>query len=112
MLDQELTREARAYVEQMGAETSKTNVEHMKALLRAFEKFVERNETYDDLWKQETEAENASQFRHKALRVYGILTGPKRLTTAKEEIIDNAIDGINYAVFVIRKLKEKERQDG
>jgi hypothetical protein len=103
-----LQREAHAYVEQLGHATTDTNVYQMRILLQAFEKFVERNAEYDDLWKGDNAAEQATQLRHKALRVYSKLQQVPALTGGEQEldnIIDNTIDGINYAVFTIRKLK-------
>lgn len=86
-------------------ELNETHRKHLQFLMRVFMKFVERNAVYDDLWRGDTSGEQAGHLRHKAVRVYSMLTGAKRHSVSKENIIDDAVDAANYAGFVVRKLE-------
>lgn len=81
-------------------DSERKHAEHMGL---AFEKFAERNEVYKDLWKDDDIEGTVAHVKHKAMRV-GRLTDP-------ESMIDDAIDLVNYAVFLLRLVTGDEAQE-
>jgi hypothetical protein len=68
----------------------------------AMKVYRERDEVHQGLWKNDSAYELAQLALHKAKRVE--LHCRSELGTPDEQVIEEAIDLINYAVFVIRKL--------
>lgn len=85
-----------------GHAPSDTNVEQMAVFLMAFDKFVERNAVYKDLWREEPCVRNIEQCEHKAARA-------KRVEV-EEVRLDSLIDLLNYGGFSIRTMEPSDGQ--
>lgn len=95
---------ARDFVGQMGYDETGTNIEQMKVYIDAFEIFVERNERYEDLWKQYGWMDTLTHVRSKALRLVRKFwrEDPEQ---EDETLLDDALDLVNYATFFIRNFR-------
>jgi hypothetical protein len=80
-----------------------TNVRQAAVLMEAFDKFQERNAKRHDLWKVFGWKDSALHMRSKAARIALALEGD--LDVDPEELLDDAIDIINYAVFYVRNVR-------
>lgn len=67
-----------------------------RAMDIAYGKFLERNRVYKDLWKQDEMDGLIAHVKHKTLRIANTEDPASRL--------DDAIDLINYSVFILREL--------
>jgi hypothetical protein len=74
-----------------------------EVLIEALEIFLERNAKRADLWKQFGWQDSALHLRSKALRI--ALALEKDLDIDPEDVLDDAIDIINYAVFFVRNVR-------
>jgi hypothetical protein len=67
------------------------------AFEEAFEVFQERNLRYEDLWKDEGTIDDLlHHVKHKSLRI------------SRDAQVDDAIDLVNYSIFILRWLIEEE----
>jgi len=81
---------------------SATDAEQLSELIRCFELFRERNERYQDLWKQGGIEDSIHHIRSKSARVIWAST---HLSLAQQvEAIDDPQDLVNYSVFYMRNL--------
>jgi hypothetical protein len=96
---------AQKLIASLGGErpTTDTNVRQAAVLMEAFDKFYERNAKRVDLWKQFGWEDSALHLRSKAARI--ALALDKGLDIDPEELLDDAIDIINYAVFFVRNVR-------
>lgn len=81
-----------------------TEFEQFNVLAEAFNEFLKKNAKYKDLWKKGGWQDSAHHVRHKAARVAMVLD--EQHDMAAGEVIEDAIDLINYAVFFIRNARE------
>lgn len=91
---------------------------HASVMFEALGIFVERDKVRGDLWRQAGKEDSAHHLKSKAMRLTsglgkraeyeedGIL-GYDQETLARidETLIDEALDAINYAVFLVRNLR-------
>ena len=80
---------------------SDTNIEQMKTYLDAFAVFMERQETYQDLWKAAGSRDSARNLKSKAMRMEVLDTA-----THPEVCSDTGLDAINYAAFYTRNVRD------
>ena len=94
------------WTEEMANESITKQHDVMHHALRIFR---ERNEKYKDLWKQYTPEDHALHIKSKAMRtIQSVTTGEP-----PEVIEEDAMDLINYAVFLIRSVRgERSSGDG
>ncbi len=69
---------------------------HLMAFDEAFEVFVERNKVYNDLWREDGIEGLVAHCKHKILRI------------GATQRIDDAIDLVNYSLFLLRLAMEEE----
>jgi len=79
-----------------------TEVQQLELLLAAFEKFVDRNHHYRDLWMQGGAADSAHHIKSKTARIVWSLD---RLREGHPLDADDALDLINYAAFFVRNAR-------
>lgn len=78
--------------------------EQLAVLLDAFVIYKERNDRYQDLWKEYGAADTAHHLKSKALRVGAELGRTHEPGEAYD--LDDAFDAVNYAAFTIRNVRE------
>lgn len=93
-----------AVLQMMGIPPSDTDVDQMMVMLSAFDIFRQRNERYQDLWREGGYDDSANSLKHKVMRVV-----QETRTTEGEPQIDDALDIINYACFWIRNVNDGNR---
>lgn len=83
-----------------------------EVFVAATDKYVERNQQYRDLWKQDGVMGSLEHVRHKTSRVRWALElahedkGLFSMTDSDiAQVEDDIIDLINYAAFTLRNLK-------
>lgn len=81
----------------------------LDVLVRAFEKFAERNELRNDLWAEYNTGDSNHHAEHKLARVKrlceAVAARPEALTPEiVDEIVDDCLDLINYVTFTVRHV--------
>lgn len=84
----------------LGFQDSPTNIKQLDVLVLALEKFVERNADYQDLWQEYGIDDSLLHIKSKSARLERLL---KTLGLAVD--LDDAVDLINYTVFLIRLIE-------
>lgn len=82
---------------------SQTDREQLAVLFEAWLIFRERNSKRADLWKQFGWQDSVLHLRSKAARVALVLDTD--LDIEPEDVLDDAVDTINYAVFFLRNVR-------
>lgn len=82
---------------------STTDLEQISVMLEAFQIFVQRNAKRHDLWKQFGWEDSALHIRSKAARV-GLTLDPA-VDLDPDDVLDDALDLINVAVFFVRNVR-------
>jgi hypothetical protein len=79
------------------------SIDAQKAVLdEALDKFVVRNAVHQDLWKEDDLAGIAQSMKSKTLRIGAQASSAEPNV---DQIMDDAVDLINYAGFLIRKVR-------
>lgn len=91
-----------------GSDDEADSIDAQRAVLdEALDKFVERNAIHQDLWREDSVVGMAQAIKSKSFRVFGqasIMTSAAEPDVV-DQIVDDALDGINYLVFLIRKVR-------
>jgi len=82
---------------------TETNVQQMVVYLEAFELFVQRNSTYEDLWKDYGWMDTLTHLRSKSMRL--VRKFWRESPSTDKILLDDAMDLINYAVFFVRNFR-------
>jgi len=85
------------------------DVDQVKFMLQAMAKFDERNARYNDLWQQGGVQDSAHHAKSKALRLMWATDPDTQGNMTDADLVDDAIDLINYAVFFLRNLEAGRR---
>lgn len=86
--------------------------EHERVLARAIDIVDSHDREHGELWREADATELGAMARHKANRVnyaarrYQDSKGKDMV--AKERIVESALDGINYLVFIIRHVEDND----
>jgi hypothetical protein len=79
-------------------------------LVRAFEIFRERSKMRGDLWTQFTETDATFHIGSKLARLNQALRlieeGKRGKQELEESLVDDALDIVNYAVFLVRHVEK------
>ena len=82
-----------------------TNRNQLHVLIGAFEKFVERNARYQDVWRESGWKGSLFDMRKKLTRIWRVFWRGE--PTAQIDLeCDDAYDLINFTVFFIRNVKD------
>jgi hypothetical protein len=103
----ELISDVLAVAERCGA--SQEQLEHLSVLLSAFAVYVERNERHGSLWKKFGWMDSIVSVRGKAARCVQQWYGPQTLEGGPGADLDDAVDLINFAVFLIRNVQTNNK---
>jgi hypothetical protein len=102
-------------IEIHGFDATRSEVQQAKVFDKALKIFHERNATRGDLWARFDEHDAFHHMRSKVARVGAMLdvkanydNDPERTFTGVDELIDDAIDLINYTAFLIRHLTDEK----
>lgn len=90
--------------------------DHISVLMESFRLFREKNAVRGDLWKQFPPSDKIRELRERVLRIETaarIMNGAQgdlivQRELAAEAIVEDALDIINFAVFLIRQVREGE----
>ena len=98
-----------------GFEATDEDAEQFSTMMLALKKFHERDEKHRGLWRYFGAIDSAHQARAKATRTYnvaiGLLRDPEQypepgLKSETDDVLDDAVDMINYACFFIRNVND------
>lgn len=92
----------------MGLPNTETNRSQLELLLMSFEKYVERNEEYKDLWKEGGTPDSIHHLNSKLARLRRLDENASALahgTANFATFMDTALDLMNYAGFAIRNKR-------
>jgi hypothetical protein len=92
----------------LGHEPSPSNIEQMQVYLDAFDVFLERNSRYEDLWRDYGWMDNLTHVRSKALRLVRKFWR-NNAPEANDNMLDDAVDLINYTAFFIRNYCDRNK---
>jgi len=101
-------------MEQLGAEATQENIDHLFTLLRAFSLYAERTKSYGQVWRQYGAVSNllnAARKVDRAMELWWhkqdeILDGNGNVRPLlHKDNLDDPYDAINYLVFMIRNAR-------
>lgn len=92
-------------LDQLRVEKTTTNVHQLNVLLGAFEKFVQRNERYKDVWRESGWKGSLFDMRKKLTRIWRVFWRSEPEQQIDLEC-DDAYDLINFTAFFIRNVKD------
>ena len=75
---------------------------HLVTMMDAFYLYQEKDAIRGDMWRQFPPSDKIRELRERVMRINAAYS----LDTGREAIISDAIDAINYNVFLIRQLRE------
>jgi hypothetical protein len=90
----------------MGGSSQPADDPHMKVLLEAYDLFIERNDKYEDNWRNQGARGNLFKLRWKVERAWRAIWNHEDVAQAD---VDDLLDVINNAVFAIRCVRDGDR---
>ena len=107
---EKISKGAIALVDAMGIDVAKgsneTYIEHAELLALALQMYYDRNQEVHDAWERVGYLGNLLTLYGKVLRLMNSLWWkPEGSGQRTEKSIDNAIDAINYSIFLIRGVR-------